>query len=201
MWTASLRRVLAAVALLSFPLDGYAAGPDELAVLSQKLSIYGREQKLLHARLSFDNLARVDPDTQRIWDARLHSGGRPMLVHLWSVACGPCVRELPALRQIMTHLRMETGLRVVFIAEDLPTALADFLRAHGSELPEVEHWMSGPNSGVRIDLHDNGQPMTLLLDGNLVVRQAMVGLLDERRNELFSGASRLLRSLSPHPHS
>lgn len=201
MWTASLRRACAAVALLTLPLDGYAAAPDELAVLSQKLGTYSREQKLLHARLSFDSLARVDPDTQRIRDARLHSGGRPMLVHLWSVSCGPCVRELPALRQIMMHLRVETGLRVVFIAEDLPDALADFVRAHRTELPEVEHWMSGPGSGMRIDLHDNAQPMTLLLDGNLVVRQALVGLLGDRRNELFSGASRLVRSLAQHPHS
>ena len=43
--------------------------------------------------------------------------------------------------------------------------------------------------------------MTLLVDGNLVVRQAFVGLVSERRNELFAGASRLLRSLAAPPRS
>jgi hypothetical protein len=106
---------------------------------------------------------------------------------------------MAALRPIMAHLQAESGLRVVFIAEDLPGPLTDFLRTHAAGLPEVEHWASGPSSNVRIELHDTGQPLTLLLDANLVVRHAFVGPLTERRNELYSTASRLLRSLSPHP--
>lgn len=201
MWTASLRKLLAVATLCTFPLRVQAAPADDLAALNQKLAMYGREQKLLHARLAFDGVARVEPLSGRIIEARLHSGGRPMLIHLWSVHCPPCVRELPALRQVMAHLRMETGLRVVFISEDLPSALTSFLKAQGAGLPEVEHWLSGPSSGLRIDLHDSGQPMTLLIDANLVVRQAFVGLVSERRNELFAGASRLLRSLTAHPHA
>ena len=111
------------------------------------------------------------------------------------------MRELPALRQVMAHLRLETKMRVVFISEDLPSDLTAFLKTHGGELREVENWLSGPSSGLRIDLHDSGQPMTLLVDGNLVVRQAFVGLVSERRNELFAGASRLLRSLAAPPRS
>lgn len=201
MWTARLRQLLAVTLLATFPLPSLAAPAEEPAGLSQKLAMYGREQKLLHARLAFDGVARVDPLSQRITEARLHSGGRPLLVHLWSVHCPPCVRELPALRQVMAHLRLETRMRVVFISEDLPGDLTAFLKTHGGELPDVEHWLSGPGSGLRIDLHDSGQPMTLLVDGNLVVRQAFVGLVSERRNELFAGASRLLRSLAAHPRS
>ena len=201
VWTASRRQLLAMAALGTFPLRVQAAPAEGLTAPNQKLAMYGREQKLLHARLAFDGVARVEPLSGRIVETRLHSGGRPMLVHLWSVNCPPCVRELPALRQVMAHLRMETGLRVVFISEDLPSALTSFLKAHGAGLPEVEHWLSGPSSGLRIDLHDSGQPMTLLIDANLVVRQAFVGLVSERRNELFAGASRLLRSLTAHPHA
>jgi len=201
VWTASLRKLLAVVALCTFPLRAQAAPAEDLTALTQKLASYGREQKLLHARLAFDGIARVDLLGQRIVEARLHSGGRPLLVHLWSVNCPPCVRELPALSQVMAHLRKETGLRVVFIAEDLPSVLTAFLRAHGAGLPAVEHWLSGPSSGLRIDLQDSGQPMTLLLDADLVVRQAFVGLVSERRHELFVGASRLLRSLAAHPHA
>lgn len=201
MWTASLRPLLAAALLVTAPLPGHAAPPEALTALSQKLAMYAREQKLLHTRLAFDDMARVDPLSQRVVAARLHSGGRPLLVHLWSVHCPPCVRELPALRQVMAHLRLETGMRVVFISEDRPSDLTDFLQTHGSELPDVEHWLSGPSSGLRIDLQDSGQPMTLLVDGNLVVRQAFVGLVSERRGELFAGAARLLRSLAAHLRS
>lgn len=193
---------LAAALLLIASVPAQAAAPDELAALNQKLGNYSREQRLLHARLTPDSLGRIDPSTQRLWDARLHSGGKPMLVHLWSVSCGPCVHELPALRQIIEHLQRETPLRVVFISEDLPEALTSFFKREPKErLPKVEYWLSGPGSGLRIDLQDNAQPMTLLLDGELVVRQAMVGLLSERRNELYSSASRLLRNLAPRSRS
>ena len=197
-----MRRFLAAALLMAVPLDAYADRSEDLVVLNQRLGNYAREQRLLHARLSLESLGRIDPATQRLWDSRLHSGGKPMLVHLWSVACGPCVREMPALRQMMEHLQREAPLRVVFISEDLPDALANFFQAQAKErLPNVEYWMSGPSSAMRIDLQDNGQPMTLLVDGDLVVRQAMVGPLTERRNELYSAVSRLLRNLPQHSHS
>lgn len=197
-----MRRFLASAMLLAAPPEAYADRSEDLVALNQRLGNYAREQRLLHARLSLENLGRMDPATQRLWDSRLHSGGKPMLVHLWSVACGPCVREMPALRQMMEHLQREAPLRVVFISEDLPDALASFFQAQAKELlPKVEYWMSGPSSGMRIDLQDNGQPMTLLVDGDLVVRQAMVGPLTERRSELYSAVSRLLRNLPPHSHS
>lgn len=197
MWTVSRRSLLAGLTLSALPRAGHAAtAGDDLAALNQKVNTYSREQKLLHSRIYFDHLARIDPAGQRVTDGRLHTSGHPLLVHLWSVDCHPCINEMPVLRQIMSHLQIETGIRVVFIAEDLPTALADFLRSQQVELPNVELWVSGPSSNVRIDLHDTSQPMTLLLDGSLVVRQAFIGQLSERRKELFAGVSRLLRGLS-----
>lgn len=188
--------------LMTAPLDAFADRTDDIVALNQRLGNYAREQRLLHVHLSLENLGRIDPATQRLWDSRLHNGGKPMLIHLWSVACGPCVREMPALRQMIEHLQREAPLRVVFISEDLPDALTSFFQAQPKEqLPKVEYWMSGPGSGMRIDLQDNGQPMTLLIDGDSVVRQAMVGPLTERRNELYSAVSRLLRNLPQHSHS
>lgn len=197
-----MRRFIAVATLLAAPIDAYAQRTDDPVTLNQRLTNYAREQRLLHARLSMESLGRIDPATQRLWDSRLHNGGKPMLVHLWSVACGPCVREMPALRQMMEHLQLEAPLRVVFISEDLPDALASFFQVQAKEqLPKVEYWISGPGSGMRIDLQDNGQPMTLLIDGDYIVRQAMVGPLAERRNELYSAVSRLLRNLPQHSHS
>ena len=197
--TARLGAALVAVALAAGPRASHAEPAEEIAALNQKLSVYSREQKLLHARLSLTGLARVDPSALRFADAPLRSNGRPMLVHLWSVHCPPCLKEMPALAQIMSHLYEESELRAVFIAEDLPGELAEYLRASAAQLPKVEHWMSGSASSLRIELRDTSQPLTLLLDGNLTVRQAFVGSLADRRNELYSTVSRLLRSLPAHP--
>src|SRR5213075_2210542 len=42
-------------------------------------------------------------------------GGKPMLINFWATWCGPCLREIPMLKELQTH---RPDLQVVGIAVD-----------------------------------------------------------------------------------
>lgn len=160
-----------------------------------------REQRLLHTRLQFHVIDAVNPVTYKTQPGHLQAGGGKLfLVHLWSVNCPPCRSELSALRDLVPRLgtlvpRLSEKLRVVFIAEDNPLDFVTGVRAHDLRIPaEAEQFLIVPQSQVRTDLRDPGQPLTLLLDRNMVVRQAFVGPLSERRNEVLTAVERFVRS-------
>jgi thiol-disulfide isomerase/thioredoxin len=117
--------------------------------------------------------------------------GQIVLLHLWAVECKPCLHELPVLTPLLNGLRTNTRVQVLFLAETASRdRLQQFLLAHRSELPSFPHYqISTPE--LREALGVESQPLTLLLDSDLTVRQTFVGSLTGRREELLSALDRL----------
>ena len=101
---------------------------------------------------------------------------------------------MPLVLRLFAHVRT-LAAREVMLAEDRPDVLRDYLRDHHELLDaeQVPLFVLPPASEMRADLGDATQPLTLLLDANLVVRQAFIGPLAERRSELLSAIDRLAR--------
>ena len=97
---------------------------------------------------------------------------------------------------LIDGLQRETGFRVVFIVEAEDSAAERYFRQSFTGLPQVEHYQISQENRLRTDLGENAQPLTLLLDGDQVVRRAFMGSLLSRRNDLLSAAARLRLTLS-----
>ena len=118
--------------------------------------------------------------------------GSFLLVHLWAVECPPCIKEMPMLRGLLEQLSDQKRLRILFISETASRPdLERHLIANESTLPQVPQYQS-TTAELRRALSVNQQPITLLLDSDLTVRQTFVGSLVGRREELLSAIDRLL---------
>lgn len=166
---------------------------------AQRIEQLVTESRLLSRKVVIDSLISIQPTPFNYERSPpLQAKGRPLLVHLWSIHCPPCVKELPELAAALKRLRDATPIRIVLVAEDSldsMDSLAEALRRFEAILPGAELYAAGPNSQLRSTLQMASLPTTLLLDDQLVVRQALVGLLGERRNDLFSAVLRLCTSL------
>lgn len=153
------------------------------------------EQQLLHRRLSFGHL--------RLWDNNLHAFRPPLpteqvpsasvtVVHIWADYCAPCIKELPWLRELVP--RVETSdVRFIFLTEtNAPGNMDKFMQRFQSELPKVDRQYQDTSEQVLRMLSFRRLPMTLLLDEHMIVRQAFIGSIVPRRNELIQGIDRLL---------
>ena len=185
------------LAALSTPIA--PAPAPSLGALAQRIDQLESESHLLSRKVVLDSLLSIQP-TPLSYDKvpPLGSHGQPLLVHLWSIHCPPCVKELPALAATLKHLREVTPIRIILIAEDSLDSLdslGDALRSFDEVIPRVELYAAGPASELRSTLQKVSWPATLLLDDQLVVRQALVGTLGARRNALFSAVLRLCASL------
>lgn len=194
MWTVSAA-LLGSLLLAPFALNVQAAGASAQP-LQQAIDLYEREARLLNRQAHLGSLTGYSLAAWKLFDAPpLRSKGQPLLVHVWSVHCKPCVREMPALVGLFRGLSHERSVRVLLISEDQPAELHEYVNAHRDQLPPVEHYILSRDSPLRASLQETSQPLTLLLDPQLVVRQAFVGPIADRRNELFSAVSRLCRIL------
>lgn len=156
-----------------------------------------KERVLINRRPVFTFLAQYEPRTRQFTDTELSAKGSLLMVHIWSIHCPPCLAELPLLPDVIAALRRRTGMRMVFIAEDQQAEMEKFFREHATALPRVEQYIISSESRLRPDLDESSQPLTLLLDDHLVVRDAFIGPLIERRNDLQAAAIRLSSSQAP----
>ena len=153
------------------------------------------EQQLLHRHISLGHV--------RLWDNNLHAFRPPLpteamptakvfVVHIWADYCTPCLKELPWLRELVP--RVETSeVRFIFLTEtNAPANMDKFMQKFQGELPKVDRQYQDTSEQVLKMLQFRRLPMTLLLDENLVVRQAFVGSIVPRRHELIQGIDRLL---------
>lgn len=111
----------------------------------------------------------VRPFVQGSWDAlRAGHAGRPLVVHLWSLTCAPCLAELPQWSRVK-------GADLVLVATD-PIEQAPRLRATLAKagLGGVESWAFADPFSERlrfqIDRRWRGElPRTLLIaaDGSV----------------------------------
>lgn len=154
------------------------------------------ELSLLHRRLDLGGVRALDAKTGR-WSPLRVEGARLLVVHLWAVECSPCTAEMPLLKNIARGWKNEPGVQIVFVSETLDEkVLRDFwFKTNRDRVPETPLTQSIDNR-IRDTLDTGKQPLTLLLDQDLVVRQALVGSLTERSPELTTSMSRLLRALN-----
>lgn len=151
------------------------------------------EIKLLHRQLDLTGIRVWDARSKK-WLPRAPAPGRILVLNLWAVECPPCVAEFPILRDIARGFRKtETAVRFAFVSETKDEEkLLGFARTNRDKMPEAELYQV-TDARLRSLLGTEKQPVTLLLDQNLVVRQAFVGSIVERRNEFVDSIERLLQ--------
>lgn len=170
--------------------------------MKAQLGRLDREQRLLHTRLNFRSVDVVNPETEKVVNGQLQAGGKLFLVHFWSVNCPPCRVEMPALAQLLSRLnttipRLKDQLRVVFVAEDNLLDYREGLKKLGLRVPaDAEQFLINPQSAVRVALREGAQPLTLLVDRSMVVRQAFIGPLTERGIDVLTAVDRFVGSQS-----
>ena len=188
------------LAILGIPLLTLAVDPElehrrlEPLMLHQLVKLTGlRPWTPTHSE---QPLPPLPPDGQQLPSVSL--GDKAVLiVHLWAVDCKPCVAEFPIWQRIVRSFAKDNRAQLgfIFITETLEESrLAEFWQQHRAELPEGSYYQSidGTDSDIRDVLRTSKQPVTLLLDRQGVIRQAYVGSIAKRRNELVGGIERLL---------
>ena len=172
-----------------------------------------RESRLLHQRLGrklFESL-RIWDDERREW-ASLPTGAvsreRPAVtvMHLWAEYCAPCTKELYLFRHFQKHTgdRYGTRVRYLFISESASLVDLDrFLRVNQLILPRAPQYHDTGGVLIRTLSSEITEslplPVTLILDESRVVRQALVGSLEGREEELLGAVDRLLLSQETEP--
>jgi thiol-disulfide isomerase/thioredoxin len=77
--------------------------------------------------------------------------GKPMLINFWATWCGPCLREIPMLKDLQTA---RPDLQVVGIAIDKPDLVEKFAADLGFNYPiligQNEAWAAASALGVNI---------------------------------------------------
>lgn len=91
------------------------------------------------------------------------AGDVPVLINFWATWCGPCVKEIPILRD----LHASGDVRVVSINVDAggEADVRDFVRRHG-----IEYDVLRGDVGMVGEYGSYSIPYTLVLDGELNVR-------------------------------
>ena len=156
------------------------------------------EATLLNRTIDLRGLRVWRPRTA-VWQSQAPGPARLMVLHLWSVDCPPCVAEFPMLREITRGFaRTAPEVRFVYASETLEEdRLIGFVNKHVKSMPQADVYQAA-DERLRNGLQTRTQPLTLLLDRNFVVRQAFVGSLAARRNELVDAIERLLKTAPSH---
>ena len=169
------------------------------------------EAQLLHrslAGLLMDGLALWD-DHRGEWrpppPGHVSFTGRAVLLHLWADWCKPCRAEFPWLRELGRALprSFKAPVQLVLISETSSAEdMQRFLRQNRAIMPEGPSYLD--SAGALSQLLRTGLPsgslslpVSLLCDERLVVRQAFLGSLSGRHDELQDAIDRLLGSLPP----
>ncbi|MCS6913516.1 MAG: TlpA disulfide reductase family protein [Myxococcales bacterium] len=160
--------------------------------LQAEVELRRLEASLLHRKVDLRGVLR--------W-----SGGRVVeetpspapvvLLHLWATTCRPCRDEFLRLSAVLAALEQEPSLGLVVAAEDDSDTLRRFLQERPWPPPPGRVLYKTIDGRLRQAVQTMKQPLTLLLDRSWVVRQAFVGSLEHRRNELVGAIEALLRSL------
>lgn len=181
------------------------------------------ESYLLNVRLGVPKLAVWDAPKQEWRAASGNEGQLPSakirILHLWGTYCKPCQEEFPLLKQIDQQLRLDYKGDVQFLyvadASSNNEQMKNFMTKHHAGMPmgllfrDAENKLSSellsvlPQQQVQVGGRADSPserllslPMTLLLDGDNVVRMAVVGALVSRRGELVNAVAQLHRTIS-----
>ena len=110
------------------------------------------------------SLASLDGEPVRLADLR----GRPVIVNFWASWCGPCIEEVPLLREAAARHQAD-GLAVVGIVyRDRSEAAREFMARHGGT------WAAAMDPGERVATAYGvvGPPETYFIarDGTIAAR-------------------------------
>ena len=171
---------------------GAAVGADDAASASGELAVRRQEASLLNRRLDIGSIRRWDRK-QRAWRPLVRGAEQVLVLQLWAVECAPCLAEMPLLRRVVQGWRSKPAVRFLFVSETLDQDVLTgyWVKQHASDVPDEDPYQS-TDSRLRDVLETGTQPVTLLLDRDLVIRQAFVGTVTERVSELAAGINRLL---------
>lgn len=155
------------------------------------------EAALLHRRLNLSTLTRYSRE-KKVWQPLRLPPARLYVVNLWGVHCAPCRAEFPLLRNVARAWQSQKDVVFLYIADpplDSPAEeVVRFWQDLKPQLPDADPTRSRDDE-LRLSLDNQAQPITLLLDAQLVVRQAFVGAIGDR--PLGTAITRLLRVLPP----
>jgi hypothetical protein len=164
--------------------------------LSETLDAEGR---LLHRRLDLSGVLRWDR-RQRRWLPLGKTRERLLVVNLWSARCKPCLDEFPLLRRMSAAWLHNPQVRFLFISDPPQDTAAseviEFWQQHAAEVPDLDPCRSTSDK-LRTGLDNRSQPLTLLVDGEGIIRHALVGSIVDR--SVASAMERLLKILRPAP--
>jgi len=186
-----------------------------LAMIIGALCIDGRAEAqsteqdyLLHTQLPPALLRNL-----RIWDARTRAwrdmrpdeipGQRApvMVVHLWADYCQPCKEEFPLLRSLAEGLeRAHRGqVQFVYLSETADAAAMErFIATYRDSLPRGPLYYDTATSIAQLlsAQRPSGKkslPITVVLDRQGVIRQAVIGAVSSNRSTLATGIEKLVR--------
>lgn len=192
---AGLAAALGLVLSLSATAPGQAGEPPTAGLLrpDPELELRRAESLLLHRQVDLEGLRRLKDGK---FSVETPQPARLTILHVWAVECRPCIEELPLVRKLADSLEQDPQLRFVMVTETTDTkVLLDFLAKNRGELPRSAPQYQSTDERLRKSLQNRSQPVTLLLDARMVVRQAFLGSLKLRRSELAEAIQRLSRSL------
>lgn len=169
-----------------------------LADSEARIALLEKQDRLRHRVLRVDHLSSVQlvPFRQQ-GSAPLSSRGAILVLHVWSVHCVPCVKEMPELQRMLASMKGDGRLRVVFVSQDSAEDLQRYWGEWQQQLPlapKFEFYLASPDSQLQSSLQSTTLPLTLIVDAQMVVREAFAGPLLERGNQLLSAVRRLCRS-------
>ncbi|HVR98412.1 MAG TPA: TlpA disulfide reductase family protein [Thermoanaerobaculia bacterium] len=115
----------------------------------------------------------VDGSARRLHDLK----GQVVLVNLWATWCPPCRKEMPALDRLQSAYK-DRGLVVVNLSDEPRELLQKFIAEHPMSTLHARTsqlgWLDVP-----------GRPLSLVIDGEGVIRECVVG---DREYEFFEEA-------------
>jgi thiol-disulfide isomerase/thioredoxin len=200
----------------------FLAAAPTLAVAESAAPPVKDEVYLLNHRVTMPPLAVWDGPTQE-WRAPVGNEGqlptaKVRILHLWGTYCKPCQEEFPLLKQIDQQLRTDYKgeVQFLFVADSISSGseMKAFMAARHAGMPtgllfrDAENKLASSllqvlpqqamSSGNKDSVSERSLslPVTLLLDGDNVVRMAVVGSLIHRRGEIVNGIAQLHRTLS-----
>lgn len=188
-----------------------------LLLAAQASADTGEESFLLHTPVAPALL-----DGLRIWDSLEHKWRAPrageapaqkaavLVVHIWADYCKPCRQEMPLLRDFAQRLTQEHSGRVavIYVAETPSSLEMDrFLTEEQARMPRAPQYLDTDEKLAQIIRANRPSreltlPVTLLLDEQRVIRQAVIGPMAASRAALFAGVAKLVHlagRVTPRP--
>ena len=169
----SAAAVLGYLAYRSLDSSDAPGGPDAAATDAEPLAVETLPE------FSLGNLAG-EQQSIKSWP------GKPLLINFWATWCGPCLREIPMLKELQTT---RPDLQVVGIAIDKPDLVVAFADNMQFNYPiligQSEAWAAAAQLGVNI----YALPFTVFTGGDGSILGVHTGELHSEHLEAFSAVA------------